>query len=993
MSSSVSNISIRYHAEDEQLEELYEIDTRFETHSDDGRLSSSTPCASSSVSETASPDSGKGSSVLSRLSKRSSSLETGSGKTDESSPGDTWRLFREVRGRITKTVEEKIEEIKSERRLRSSRSRDRRSMLGQMENSSVSDSEDQSESSVSLKEPLSPEKTTTKTEMSEKAGKLSISLSDKNKEETDESVSQNSSPDRSVTPVPFVSVEDSEEQPAKKDKSKDAQKKQKLMPVNEEEAHSIQSLYGVTYSSLWDREADDERPLEIGLDAIEMTASISPFAEQMRQDDICRVQQNRKHALDWMKITLRILYKWRSFFIPVIAFLVYLVKEIPAHALGFMVGAVVVYEFRLIFDWFASVLGFSRYSPVQQSDLEPNFTSDRVPIFKNNIYRAPPLHPEKVKYEGWMNEFSREYSPKIYHISLTESVYVRLEGSTLRLSTPRSKIPKRAMWNEPKHKLLFNRDRLFDIANCRVTLLPDGLTHRRIWSKKYPICIRLLPLSRKGVRYRSSSQETVDETVPWLEEERYSAETASVDSDDSEEDKKSEHLESDLVSHMSDLVSSPDDFKKASELSILSASSADTVADDDSDDEFVRVSPPLVDETNLYLFARTDREKEIWYRRFVAAVTYTSPSMAEMVSPESVSEASGRKESRLSVEKDYLNFMLQLSQRRIPNSSSSSSSSPSKRKDSKSSSKSNSEEGESSLISPDIIWVNAFGGRLLYDVLQDPNLLSKIEEKIQRKLSAIRLPFFMEELVIRSIDFGLKVPIVQNVTRPELNSEGVWVDLNIFYEGGFKMVVDTKLNLMKLKQRPQVPSVQSDNESSPKQSPARSSITDSPGPMKSAMFDSDIEDSAETSSEEPDIARLASAAELNTPPAGGKYMRILDKFAQSKYFQQMTDYKFVKTLMEGVSNTNIALDVEVKGLAGTLVLNFPPPPSDRLWYGFRTNPQLSLSAHPKFGERAVTIMHITKLIEKKLCLEFQKILVLPNMDDLLIPLMNKDLPS
>lgn len=29
MSSSVSNISIRYHAEDEQLEELYEIDTRF----------------------------------------------------------------------------------------------------------------------------------------------------------------------------------------------------------------------------------------------------------------------------------------------------------------------------------------------------------------------------------------------------------------------------------------------------------------------------------------------------------------------------------------------------------------------------------------------------------------------------------------------------------------------------------------------------------------------------------------------------------------------------------------------------------------------------------------------------------------------------------------------------------------------------------------------------------------------------------------------------
>lgn len=216
---------------------------------------STTPCGSS-VSETASPDSGKGSSVLSRLGKRSSSLETGSGKSEESSSGDTWRLFREVRGRITKTVEEKIEEIKSERRLRS---KDRRSRLGQMENSSVSDSEDQSESSVSLKEPLSPEKTATKQkETTEKVGKLTLSHTDKNKEETDESISQNSSPDRSVTPVPFLSVEDSEEQSGKKNKSKDSQKKQKLIPVNEEEAHSIQKLYGVTYSSLWDREADDE---------------------------------------------------------------------------------------------------------------------------------------------------------------------------------------------------------------------------------------------------------------------------------------------------------------------------------------------------------------------------------------------------------------------------------------------------------------------------------------------------------------------------------------------------------------------------------------------------------------------------------------------------------------------------------------------------------------------------------------------------------------
>jgi len=96
--------------------------------------------------------------------------------------------------------------------------------------------------------------------------------------------------------------------------------------------------------------------------------------------------------------------------------------------------------------------------------------------------------------------------------------------------------------------------------------------------------------------------------------------------------------------------------------------------------------------------------------------------------------------------------------------------------------------------------------------------------------------------------------------------------------------------------------------------------------------------------------------------------------------------------MEGVSNTRLMLTVEVNGLVGTLVLNIPPPPSDRLWYGFRGNPRLWLQARPKLGERQVNISQVTSWIEKKLCQEFQKKFVLPNMDDLVIPPMTSQLP-
>lgn len=49
----------------------------------------------------------KDSPKFSRVIKRSSSLDD--------PPGETWKFFTDIKGRITKTVEEKIEEIKSDR--------------------------------------------------------------------------------------------------------------------------------------------------------------------------------------------------------------------------------------------------------------------------------------------------------------------------------------------------------------------------------------------------------------------------------------------------------------------------------------------------------------------------------------------------------------------------------------------------------------------------------------------------------------------------------------------------------------------------------------------------------------------------------------------------------------------------------------------------------------------------------------------------------------
>ncbi|KAG8537483.1 hypothetical protein GDO81_024466, partial [Engystomops pustulosus] len=124
------------------------------------------------------------------------------------------------------------------------------------------------------------------------------------------------------------------------------------------------------------------------------------------------------------------------------------------------------------------------------------------------------------------------------------------------------------------------------------------------------------------------------------------------------------------------------------------------------------------------------------------------------------------------------------------------------------------------------------------------------------------------------------------------------------------------------------------------------------------------------------------------PHRTSKIMRFVDKITKSKYFQKATETEFIKKKIEEVSNTPLLLTVEVQECRGTLAINIPPPPTDRIWYGFRTPPHLELKARPKLGEREVTLAHVTEWIEKKLEQEFQKIFVMPNMDDVYVTIMH-----
>ncbi|XP_071988271.1 testis-expressed protein 2 isoform X2 [Engystomops pustulosus] len=556
---------------------------------------------------------------------------------------------------------------------------------------------------------------------------------------------------------------------------------------------------------------------------------------------------------------------------------------------------------------------------------------------------AEPLNiTEPDIWKGWMNEI-QSYDPETYHATLTQSVFVRLEGATLRLSKPNKNVSRRAAYNEAKPDVTYISQKIYDLADSKVHLVPQSLARKRLWNKKYPICLELA-WQEDFMSKTKGDKESVEEK----------GETPSEDA------RKS--------------------------------------------------GAPAAKDQVLYLFGRTGREKEEWFRRFLLAskmkvdmkktggasavksghlLTHSRQGSQSGVLTHSRSSSKGSMDEAMSQakakelpasvrQKMLLDYSVYMS-RCIPLEVRSPEESPS------TSANSSPTAAKKVPVEQAVLeqqsWVNALLGRMFWDFLREKYWSDLVSKKIQMKLSKIKLPYFMNELTLTELDMGASVPKILQAYQPTIDHRGLWTDLEISYNGSFLMTLETKMNLTRLGKEPIGDAF-------------KVGETGKEGPRAYYLADSDEESSSAGSSDEEEAETTGDRQQ--TPGTEGyagphrtsKIMRFVDKITKSKYFQKATETEFIKKKIEEVSNTPLLLTVEVQECRGTLAINIPPPPTDRIWYGFRTPPHLELKARPKLGEREVTLAHVTEWIEKKLEQEFQKIFVMPNMDDVYVTIMH-----
>ncbi|XP_057182751.1 testis-expressed protein 2-like [Triplophysa rosa] len=329
--------------------------------------------------------------------------------------------------------------------------------------------------------------------------------------------------------------------------------------------------------------------------------------------------------------------------------------------------------------------------------------------------------------EGWINEI-HSYDPATYLATHTHSVYVRLEGSILRLSKPNRNIPRRATFNEPKPDVTYVSQKIYDLTNSKIYLVPHGLARKRVWNKKYPICIELAKQDDFMAKAQEDKTEGTEEKTPAVGDKSEGVGTG--------EEAKRTHTE------------------------------------------------PI-----LYLFGRTGRDKEEWFKRMLFASKLKSEARKPLGLPTSLSAGLShsrsssqgsldevihshprQKDLGASVKQKVLEYNVYMAKyvsqstvSLVTSPVQSAGSSPGTVK------KFPASHGQESVSEA---WVNALLGRIFWDFLGEEYWADMVSKKIQKKLSKIRLPYFMNELTLTELDMGISIPKILRSSKPSVDYRG-----------------------------------------------------------------------------------------------------------------------------------------------------------------------------------------------------------------------------
>lgn len=665
---------------------------------------------------------------------------------------------------------------------------------------------------------------------------------------------------------------------------------------------------------------------------------------------------------------------------------------VPSFLSGFMVGVFITASCALVL--------FTAMFP---------YLNSKTTLTQSGAIESPkPFESSQdsiLRHQGFLNECS-SYDRSSHRLARLKTVYVKLDGTTIKLYRSNKSVPKKSSSGEvlSPESFLFSHMRVFELMGAQVSIVPADLSAKLTWSRKFPIELKL---ATDGFQCFTSSEDD------YINEDLKPCSACTVylfarTSRDKEE----------WFGRLAFATGSIDKFQKGFKRVFSSTAplSVDTCVK-------LRGKAPvnhsvLVDNTQCKYDMQYDtfvaRQLHILHQIQLETNTVSSPAVSK-----NADDPSGTTVSSLThVEKGKQQWPLS--------------------------------------------GLNLLLARCLWDAMRQQSWISMVANKIQAKLAAIKVPYFIDAITLVGLDVGSSVPILLSAQECKADDRGVWCSVAFKYNGGFALTVDTRLDLHKLvevetSRSGSIASAAaggsstalndtynhsingtSDGSNSDGCSPTdktrgysfgdeathvngvnrNSSISSRGSSFTSSHFGDDVEDSGESSEDgagdwlftmdapvqdvqgedrihsNGDDSMLRAGAGRRSSSGGAsiaqssrhaKVMTAFDRLAKSHTVKKLKEKQFVKNIINDISKTHLVLTVQVQFAKGSILVNIPPPPTDRLWWGFDEETEIKLDVSPKVGEKMIKINLICNLIGTKLTQEIRKVLFYPNLDDLPIP--------
>lgn len=258
---------------------------------------------------------------------------------------------------------------------------------------------------------------------------------------------------------------------------------------------------------------------------------------------------------------------------------------------------------------------------------------------------------------------------------------------------------------------------------------------------------------------------------------------------------------------------------------------------------------------------------------------------------------------------------------------------------------------------------NLLISRLFFDAKRNDQMKTSLQARLQRTLSNLRIPSYIGEVTCTAIDIGNLPPYIRAMRVLPSDMNEYWAfEIDLQYSGDAILDVKTRVAVQDL-----------DLPEGDEPETESTAIHDVKYDLLEGVEQFGKQKHSEVNADKMDQTKEDGTRSSNSTPS---------------VLPQVSKWKSIfNSVAKQVSQVPFSLGIRIASIQGTMRLYIKPPPSDQLWFGFTSMPDIDFHLDPSIGEHKISSGHLTLFLISRFKAAIRETLVLPNCESVCIPLM------